>query len=158
MANMVYSGIGSRESPGDILELMTKIATKLETMGYVLRSGGARGADKAFEAGVKDPTKKEIFRPEQATPESIEFVSKYHPAWHKCKPNDRKLHGRNAMIILGAELYLPSDFIIAWTPGGEFIGGTSTGLRMGVKLDIPIFNLYFNASRERLEKFLNSGS
>lgn len=156
--NMVYSGIGSRETPRDILELMTKIAEKLEILGYTLRSGGARGADTAFANGVKDPSKKIIFRPEHATPESIEFVSKYHPAWYKCKPNDRKLHGRNALIILGEELYLPSDFIIAWTPGGEFIGGTSTGLRIGVKLDIPIFNLYFTASRERLEKFLNSPS
>jgi predicted Rossmann fold nucleotide-binding protein DprA/Smf involved in DNA uptake len=40
-----YAGIGSRETPPDILEWMTSLAANLETMNYVLRSGGAQGAD-----------------------------------------------------------------------------------------------------------------
>ena len=156
MTNMVYSGIGSRESPPEILEMMTKIASKLETLGYILRSGSAKGADSAFQRGVSDPTKMEIYRPEHATKESIEFASHYHPAWHKVKVKDRPLHGRNVFIILGSDMELISDFVICYTPGGEYIGGTALGMRVANKLDIPIFNLYFQTSRERLEKFLNS--
>ena len=55
-----YTGIGSRETPNDILTLMSKLATTLERQGYVLRSGGADGADKAF---AKDVTNKEVFIP-----------------------------------------------------------------------------------------------
>ena len=38
--NMLYAGIGSREVPDDILSVMTRIASRLEELGYTLRSGG----------------------------------------------------------------------------------------------------------------------
>ena len=47
--NNTYAGIGSRETPKEILKEMTKIGQELESKGYTLRSGGAIGADKAFE-------------------------------------------------------------------------------------------------------------
>lgn len=154
---MVYSGIGSRSTPQEILEMMTKIASKLETMGYILRSGGAKGCDNAFSNGISDPLKKEIYRPEHATKESIEFASHYHPAWHKVKKDyDKKLHGRNSMIILGMDLELPSDFCITYTLDGECSGGSGQGMQICNHLNIPIFNLFYQTSRERLEKFLGS--
>lgn len=48
-----YTGIGSRETPKDILKLMEDIAFKLAQKGYILRSGAAGGADTAFEIGTK---------------------------------------------------------------------------------------------------------
>ena len=56
-----FAGIGSRETPQDILKLMTKSAYRLEQLGYVLRSGGARGADKAFELGVMNLKNRRIY-------------------------------------------------------------------------------------------------
>lgn len=47
--NMTYAGIGSRETPMEVLELMTKASTWLGSKGYTLQSGGAIGADMAFE-------------------------------------------------------------------------------------------------------------
>ena len=47
--NMTYAGIGSRETPIEVLELMTKASTWLGSKGYTLQSGGAIGADMAFE-------------------------------------------------------------------------------------------------------------
>ena len=38
-----YSGIGSRETPQDIMELMTSIAAQLARQHWTLRSGGADG-------------------------------------------------------------------------------------------------------------------
>jgi predicted Rossmann fold nucleotide-binding protein DprA/Smf involved in DNA uptake len=49
---MYYAGIGARSTPPQILSVMTRLASKLEGMGYTLRSGGAAGADTAFERGV----------------------------------------------------------------------------------------------------------
>ena len=46
-----YAGIGSRETPPQVLEQMRKIGTFLAERHYVLRSGGAKGADTAFELG-----------------------------------------------------------------------------------------------------------
>ena len=56
-----YTGVGSRSTPQDIMELMTQVATKLEALGYSLRSGAADGADTAFENGVINPLNKQIF-------------------------------------------------------------------------------------------------
>ena len=56
--NMTYAGIGSRETSIDIQKEMYKIAKELESLGYVGQSGGAIGADKAFE-GANQPWEKE---------------------------------------------------------------------------------------------------
>jgi len=47
-----YAGIGARDTPQEVLNRMTKLAGVLQRKGLCLRSGGAKGADTAFEAGV----------------------------------------------------------------------------------------------------------
>ena len=47
-----YAGIGSRETPQEFLNLFTRVAKYLSTKDCVLRSGGAKGSDKAFELGA----------------------------------------------------------------------------------------------------------
>ena len=134
---MYYAGIGSRKLPWDIQQLMTKISKELDTKGYILRSGGADGADTAFEEGSNN---KEIFRPKDATPEAIKIASTIHPAWNNCNEYVRKLHGRNAQIILGRDLNQPVNFVICWTLN-ENSGGTSLGIKIAKKFNIPYFNL-----------------
>ena len=60
---MIYAGIGSRETPEGVLLKMEKIAFYLaHRYDATLRSGGAIGADIAFEAGCDSANgKKEIF-------------------------------------------------------------------------------------------------
>lgn len=79
-----YAGIGSRQTPPAILEIMREIAVYMYERDYVLRSGGADGADTAFEGGhdmalgkrvlestcdnltfdpTRDLTKKEVYLP-----------------------------------------------------------------------------------------------
>jgi hypothetical protein len=135
-----YAGIGSRKTPDDVLEYMTSVATKLNSAGYTLRSGGAQGADTAFAIGAE--TNFEIFRPEDATKEAIKIASHIHPAWHNCKSYVRKLHGRNVMIILGWYLDSPVEFVLCWTPGGKIIGGTALGIRLAKSKGIDVYNLF----------------
>lgn len=47
-----YAGIGSRETPDNVLSVMTRLARKLDKSGFRLRSGHAPGADLAFESGA----------------------------------------------------------------------------------------------------------
>lgn len=47
-----YTGIGARKTPPDILKVMETLAWHLAAKGWTLRSGGAGGADSAFEKGV----------------------------------------------------------------------------------------------------------
>lgn len=52
MTPRFYAGIGSRETPPAILETMRAAARRLRDLGFVLRSGGAAGADTAFAEGA----------------------------------------------------------------------------------------------------------
>lgn len=47
-----YTGVGSRETPDNILKLMEDVGFALASQGWTLRSGGALGADQAFERGM----------------------------------------------------------------------------------------------------------
>lgn len=91
-----YAGIGSRETPEDVQADMTLIARALEKLGFTLGSGGAGGADLAFEKGVTDPKMKHIFLPWQgfngsSSPfypkdraidaQAHALAAQYHPAW-----------------------------------------------------------------------------
>ncbi|NYZ25158.1 hypothetical protein HND93_36125, partial [Azospirillum sp. ROY-1-1-2] len=61
---MHYAGIGSRETPPAVLEVMAAVGERLAQLGWVLRSGGAVGADQAFERGCdRVGGRKEIFLP-----------------------------------------------------------------------------------------------
>ena len=43
--NRAYAGIGSRETPDQVLQIMTDLAVALAKEKFTLRSGGAGGAD-----------------------------------------------------------------------------------------------------------------
>ena len=150
---MTYAGIGSRETPQNILLEMTEIAKKLDSK-YVLRSGGAEGADKAFEAGA---TNKQIFSPKDSIPlwaftAVAELVAEQN--WgvtlDKMKPFVQRLIARNMMIMLGSNGDEPVKFVVCWTPDGKVVGGTAWALRLAEKCNIPIYNL-FNPDRRFLE-------
>lgn len=150
-----YAGIGSRRrTPSFIFDMMSSVASKLESIDYILRSGGAQGADTAFENGVIYNNNKEIFRPKHATTEAIELASRFHPTWDACSPIARKLHGRNSMIILGSDLNSPVKFVICYTPDGSDSGGTGLGIRIAKNFNIPVFNLFHTDTRDRLDKFI----
>lgn len=57
-----FSGIGSRETPPDVCHDMTRISAAAYKRGFMLRSGGAGGADLACEAEIP-AAGKEIFLP-----------------------------------------------------------------------------------------------
>ena len=151
MPDQYYTGIGSRQTPDTILELMTKIATKLAHQGVILRSGGAAGADLAFEyACNKVPGgRKEIYLAHQATEEAMTLVSQFHDAWDKCSPYIRQLHGRNAFQVLGLDLNTPSKCVICWTPDGchshatrtRNTGGIGTAISVASHFKVPVYNL-----------------
>lgn len=49
-----YTGVGSRETPADVLQLMFRIGRVMCALGYKGRSGAAPGADTAFWQGAQD--------------------------------------------------------------------------------------------------------
>lgn len=149
-----YAGIGSRETPVPILQQMATIAEDLATLGYLLRSGGARGADQAFERGAaRKKGSIESFKSVDATPEAIALSARFHPGWAHVVakgPYVVGLHGRNAMIVAGRDLKTPVAFVVCWTKDGRDSGGTGQAIRIALGYNIRIYNLFYAESRVAL--------
>lgn len=166
--NKIYAGIGSRETPIDILQLMYNIATHLGSMDWTLRSGGAAGADTSFDKGCTSVNgKKEIFLPwagyhnlygkgyevPPITPELINIAGEFHPAWDKCSTGVKKLYARNVYQLTGTN-DINTDIVICWTANGKRGGGTGQALRIAEYLEIPIFDLALPETMAKLTKYI----
>lgn len=138
-----YTGVGSRKTPQNVCELMSAVARKMAQDGWVLRSGGALGADSAFYSGVPVPPRGktishfiEVYRPQGDSGYSlinVNYIGNYpyslwdtalnlaasvHPAWERCSDYAKGLHARNCFQVLGRNLDNPSAGLICWTPDG----------------------------------------
>lgn len=152
-SNKRYAGIGSREVPKEYLELIEEIALFLARKGFILRSGGAEGSDKAFERGCdKMSGEKEIWLPWAKFEDNdsklivkdkraFEIAKKYHPYFDKLSDGAKKLQARNSHQVLGESLEDPVLFIVCYTKNGSGSGGTGQALRIAKDLNIPIFDL-----------------
>lgn len=152
MTNLIYTGIGSRETPADVIKKMITAAKALGKGGWTLRSGGAAGADQAFETGCNMVGgDKEIYLPWRGfrrnpsplygtTKEARMIAKAYHPAWENLSSAAWEFMGRNSYQVLGQDLNTHTAFILCWTPEGAITGGTGQALRIAEAYDIPILN------------------
>ena len=145
--NMVYAGIGSRETPKEVLALMTKAATWLEGKGYKLQTGVTfkgkeEGADKAFSDGTKN---KELFAPEMATEQTKIIAKEVHPAPQYLKGGGLQLMARNTFQVFGAKLDTAVDFVLFYAEETKDPmrpkGGTGQAVEMARRKGIPTINM-----------------
>jgi hypothetical protein len=156
---VIYAGIGSQQTPESVLLAISALADVLGKIGWLLRSGGAQGADRAFEEGCDNAGgHKEIWKTKHCRPEWEAHASLFHPAWGSCSPYVRQLHGRNSAIILGQDLATPADLVICWTLAGLEGGGTGQGLRIARSHNIPIVNLANSSLGDAMDEILKIGS
>lgn len=154
-----YAGVGSRQTPKWMCEFMTDVAEYLERKGYILRSGGAEGADTAFEKGASYRSQIFTAGKDQYFPMWTDvFVDHFHPAPDRLKPFSRKLMQRNALQVLGTDGNTPVEFVVCWTKDGKFSGGTGQALRISDYYNIPIYNLYYNDVYEKIKEKVYANS
>ena len=82
----------------------------------------------------------------------MKIAAPLHPAWNRCSPSVRKLHGRNAAILLGKTLDRPVDAVVCWSERGAVTGGTGMAIRIAQAHGIPVFNLGTIAQRAVCER------
>ncbi|MDE0456104.1 MAG: hypothetical protein OXI15_02315 [Chromatiales bacterium] len=164
-----YAGIGSRQTPAEVLDRMRSIGAAMAEAGWLLRSGAAQGADSAFEAGAANAGgDREIWIPwnryNGRTPDdpavriarnndaNRAIAAKRHPIWHDLGQGAQKLMVRNVHQILGEDPDVPAavDIVLCWTEGGRGSGGTGMALRLAADHRIPIVDL--GADRTRLAR------
>lgn len=172
-----YTGIGSRETPNDIAQVVREIAFKLAQEGWTLRSGGAGGADTFFEEGCDDAGgEKEIYIPwngfsnrqkgeqgiyllsDGAFRHACSVVEQIHPAPAKLTRGAYALHARNCYQVAGLHLHKKSQMLVCWAKtdkNGDPVGGTRTAWMYAKELGIKSFNLYNDAHFKRIKDWLN---
>lgn len=136
-----YAGVGARATPGVILQTMSAIAMQLAMRGWGLWSGGAKGADKAFEQGCDMMRGRKVIRTATEWQPAMDHAARFHPSWDACKPAHRALHARNSLVMLGDGLDDPVRFVVCWTEGGAVAGGTGQALRIAAAYGVPVWNL-----------------
>jgi hypothetical protein len=163
-----YAGIGSHDTPADVLALMQALAARLAGKGWVLRTGLSRGADQAFyrgavgaggrvelylpwpgfEAGARlegERGKVRVTRSPSAA--ACELATRYHPRWDCLSHEERLLLGRDSHQVLGADLRSPARLVACWTADGSVDGeglyedGTGQALRIAHDHGVPVLNL-----------------
>ena len=181
----ILTGIGSRKTPADVLDLMCAIAYKRAKEGWFLRSGGADGADTAFEVGFKTycvehhiPFEermciylpwaefngrigKEFVHPLKIgltqINNAIKCAEKVHPAFHTLTHGAIKMHTRNIFQVRGhLETGFLPDEIIYWTKGvNEPVGGTRTAVKFAEYLGLKTQNLSDPVVRKKYELYVS---
>ena len=156
-----YAGIGSRETPRDILEVMTKVATILNREGWILRTGDAKGADAAFRTGASNKQVYTIKSLSQISKEMCDIcyndLITLHPNVNAVmrKPWAKEYLMRDFLQVRG---YHPNDtlssFIICWTKDAGLNGGTAQAMRLAHKLGIDIYNLADKSTLQLILKFI----
>jgi hypothetical protein len=168
-----YAGIGARKTPKDVLEEFKCIACKLAYKGYILRSGGADGADSAFEEGcnlnsdIKYPS--EVFLPwkDFNNNKSIRFITNsnrgllfnvakdIYPDWDNASYGVKLLHARNVQQVLGEipSISEPTSFVICWTDRNPTESrGTMFAVNLAKMNNIKVYNFYIKGDREKFYK------
>ena len=167
---MNYCGIGSRNTPDEVLIQMHEVAFQLAKNGWTLRSGHADGADMAFELGAKaGKGNMEIYIPwrgfngasdqciwTKPTEEDEQIAAKFHPAWDKLSSAAKLLMVRNTYQLFGNDYQTRSEFVICWTPNGNGQGGTGQAIRMANHYGIPVFDLGKRGSDQRFVNYINA--
>jgi len=157
---MVYTGIGSRETPPNILSFMNKLGHEFAKNNHILRSGGARGADSAFIQGAmksKTQHSAEIYVASEKDggkwkdrtnliisnipDNAFNIAEKYHPNYKNLSGYVKRLMARNVMQIFGKALDNPTNFVICYTHDGKDSGGTGQAIRIAWDYNIPVLNL-----------------
>lgn len=169
---LYYAGIGSRQTPPDVIKMMRSIGQQLAVAGWVVRSGFADGADKAFCYGAEEaqgemenylpwktfngaPHNDARFICLKPCEQAIAIARAHHPAWNNCSDPAKLLHIRNVYQVLGHDLRSPSAMVVCWTPGGSGSGGTGQAIRIARSHGIPVFDLAVESHWQGLCDFVN---
>jgi len=161
----IYTGIGNRDTPSNILSEFSRIAKILENNQFILRSGGAAGADTAFEEAISCKEHKEIYLPRKRFNYNTSslFITKedennlklkeichnFNKNFFYLEDGIKKLFMRNVFQILGKNLDKPSEFVVCYTRDGcigkqsrtKLTGETGFAIVIAEAYEIPIFNL-----------------
>lgn len=167
-----YGVVANPDAPEGIMSQIGSIATRLEAMGYTLRTAGGKGMEEAFEQVTEN---KEVHIPwrnfnerqskfTRNAKEADDVVRPFAPGFDGLKPAVQAIIASKAHTVLGKDLKNPIRFLITYTQDGcentanktAKTGFSGTSIALASSLRIPVFNLKNSDALERLKQYLTS--
>lgn len=169
MANKTYCATGNMEIGMKVKNILVEIGRVLALNGYTLRSGGAPGAESAFEEGCDSVGgKKEIYLPFEGynnkttgvvtdmtnEEEAIKIAQRYYLLWFKLSNKVKQMLTRYSWAVLGRNLDDPVDFVIAYIR--EDGKTTEQVVRVANGSNITVYNIgsIYRYSKEQAAEFI----
>ena len=152
---MIITGIGSRETPQEFLELFEDLGREAADRDWWVRSGHADGADYAFEKGAlkhcivylpwgtfnREKQVLGVARTQPLRDEVLKIVYKHEKYAQKLSDPIKLIKSRNVYQVLGEDLKTPSDVVVCWTDEGAICGGTGLAIKIAMDYGIPVVNV-----------------
>ena len=169
---MVYTGIGARALPEEWYPTIRQYAMGFAKRGYILRSGGAPGADSVWEEGSDlGGGQKEIYLPwpgfegrksqwTRPTQAALDMAAERCPSCVS-RRGFHALQARNCHQVLGYDLAnpIPSDLLLAWTMRPETDrSGSMFAIHLARDYGVPVFNLAIEGEAARLVAWVRERS
>jgi hypothetical protein len=178
----LYAGVGSRETPRQVLDSIEVVAARLAQGGWTLRTGMSPGADQAFYRGaVAGHGRVELYLPRPAfetharspregpnvfvlsepTDAAHSLAARFHPSWTALSTDARHLRARDVHQVLGRDLLAPVALVLCWTRDGSVdgtgpcVGGTGQALRIAHHHGIAVLNLSRPEHIRQLSRYVN---
>lgn len=165
-----YAGVGSRQTPEAVCRYLYRLAHHLRVEGWVVRTGGASGADWAFMDGAgmfargardlpAEQAPAEVYIPQLGwrgisarpgvfpapPPGAYTIAGSHHPEWARLGALVRDLHERNVCQILGPDpegAPSPAHLLICWTPDGAACARETSVRTGGTGMAIRLADAY----------------
>jgi len=167
-----YAVTGNPNPPDEILRKIERIVPKLESLEYLLRTGGMTGIEESAERSAKklelllpwkgfaDKDSKFTFTNERA----IAIAKKFSPAYDNLKQAAQTFLAKNVRLVMGQQVNSPALFLIVWTEDGaekasernSRTGFAGHPIAIANALGIPVFNLGKSDAEERLNRYLEA--
>lgn len=151
--NTFYTGVGSMDTPPAFLKYLSEQAKILKENGYICRTGDARGADAVFREAASD--KHIVFDSSLPQPDKVMALAKgvYSGNWDSLSPVKRRHYVAGVYQVFGRLQKSRPKFVLYYSkpnddyktyrhPWNNVRGGTEIAVRIAIKYNIQVFNLY----------------
>lgn len=173
MKDVKIACVGSRKTPLHILDQMQIIGQVIAKKWFICASGNAEWADQAFQMGANSvsPRQVTLYLPDDEIIYNVDAIEEWNtvevttsddiiqaesilrksiPYFEKLNKRIREVHTRNYKIIKD------SQCVIYWNKPDRNYGGVFVDIKIASTLGIPVYNLFFPDTFEKVIDLLNS--
>lgn len=160
---LIYTGMGSSGGSLAAVDRARRLGARMAELGWVLRTGGCPGVDRAFTAGASQQGgASEIYLPWKGYgghvglvcgpdeyQRAMQIAQKAVDNWSTLTEGQRLLKACIVLELLGSNLRMPSRVLVCWSPDGcesaaattRRTGDAALAIHVAEQSRIPVVNI-----------------